>query len=98
MANIYSSNAIRINKRPNHIPLPVAVHYHSEHKLNQFSVQRNQLQRVVAETYQATDRNHKIPVTDSPLMMCVPTHQELRSDTINKIDKFHNATQYKLMN
>lgn len=51
MANIYSSNAIRINKRPNHIPLPVAVHYHSEHKLNQFSVQRNQLQRVVAETY-----------------------------------------------
>lgn len=68
MQNIYYSNTVTMNKRPNHIPDGVGFKYENHDRLNKFQA-KDSPRRLVADTFKASERNFKIPTTTSPLMM-----------------------------
>jgi hypothetical protein len=70
MSNIYFSNTVTMNKRPNPFPPTVDYKYAQQDRINKFHPPGGESpRRLVAETFKASDRNHKIPTTTSPLMM-----------------------------
>ena len=69
MGNMYFSNTISINKRPNPIPQPVPVSYEPLDRASQFKVIPGAQRRLISETYRVSDRNARIPISKSPLIM-----------------------------
>ena len=69
MGNMYLSNTISINKRPNPIPQPVPVSYEPLDRASQFKVIPGAQRRLISETYRVSDRNARIPISKSPLIM-----------------------------
>lgn len=68
MANIYTSNAITISKRPNPVPAEVGFQYNSTDRINKF-VPDHTNRRLLCDTYQASERYYKNPPNKSPYMM-----------------------------
>jgi hypothetical protein len=68
MSNSYYSNSIIVSKRAK-ITQPVPIIYKEGDPFNRFQVHPEQVKRLVSESYTATDRNYKSPVSNSPLMM-----------------------------
>ena len=66
---MYFSNTISINKRPNPIPQPVPVSYEPLDRASQFKVIPGAQRRLISETYRVSDRNARIPISKSPLIM-----------------------------
>ena len=102
MQNIYHSNAVTLNKRPNHIPSASPLHYNGKNRFNAFTIPENLPKRLIAESYKASDRNHKIPSATSPLMMTsgVSPKDKLTefSRTEKKLEAIDSRAEFVLAN
>ena len=102
MQNIYHSNEVSINKRPNHIPQPSPLQYNGKDRINAFKIPEALVKRLVSESYRASDRNHKIPSVCSPIMMTSGVSPRDRltelSRTVKKLEAIKVRAEFVLAN
>jgi hypothetical protein len=102
MGNIYSSNSITINKRPNPIPQQVPINYEPLDRVNKFQINTSIHRRLISETYRVSDRNARVPVSKSPLMMEKGVSEVDRykdfSRTVIKLASYHSKVDSLLSN